>query len=142
MSNILTALEPLRELIKFTLELPVVKVSFAALLCPVAMVIEREVKRSDLLASLRQAIADAGLTEKAVAIDADIRPSLVSMRLAGEKPVTFDFLSSMPTAVMQFFVVRLAQRVGMPPMVEAGARLARRQARMTLAEAKGKAGVA
>lgn len=145
MGDILDLLEPTRQSILLTLNLYWVKVAalvvFGWLACPMAVAVQREADRLDLHASLRQAIADAGLSEKAVAIDLDIDKSLLSLRLSGERPVTFDTLAGMPLAVRQWFLVRACERIGVPNTVTVGARLARRQARMSL-HSHQKAGIA
>jgi hypothetical protein len=138
MDAILHSLEPLREFTKFTLELYAVKLIALAVfgfLCPVAVCIQRD----HLHAALRQAIADAGLSEKQAA--GTHSPHLLSMRLNGNKPITFDTLAQMPEGVLPHFLVRVACLVGVPNTVTVGARLARRQARMSLASNQ-KAGVA
>ncbi len=138
MDAILHSLNAWRESTEFTVALPYMRLAALMLLglCyPVAVCIQR----GDLHAALRQAIADAGLSEKQVA--GTHSKSLLSMRLSGQKPVTFDTLSQMPVEVVQWFLVRAACSVGVPHAVIVGARLHRRQARMALHAAQ-KAGIA
>lgn len=122
MAAILNALEPLREFTKFTLELHAVRLIALAVfgfLCPVAVCIQRD----HLHAALRQAIADAGLSEKQAA--GEHSAHLLSMRLNGNKPITFDTLAGMPTEAIQWFAVELAALVGVPHRAVVGARLAK-----------------
>jgi len=101
------------------------------------------VSRDALLADLRRALLDAGVTDKQLAGDLQVCQSVVSLKLSGQRPLTFDTLAKFPGEALQWFVVRLAERIGVPSTVTAGARLARRQARMSIGHAHArKAGVA
>lgn len=102
------------------------------------------VQRDDLLRSIREALHHAELQHKAVAgYMGDVNLSLVSLRLNGGKPLTVDTLAKLPVEFWQWWAVCVNRQVGTPALVRSGARLARRQARMSLPGAPAKkAGVA
>jgi hypothetical protein len=75
------------------------------------------------LRALRRALGHAGVSDKQVAIGAGLSASVTGRKLRGEKPVTFEFLNSLPVEAIQWFAVELSAAVGTPPQVESGARL-------------------
>jgi hypothetical protein len=96
---------------------------------------------ADVLADVRAALRLAGLSDKAAAADMAVNQGLCSQKLHGDRPLTIRALSLLPTEFWRWFAVVTAQRHGVPVMVTAGARLARRQARMSVPRDP-KAGVA
>jgi len=139
MDSILAALNHWHQSTEFAASVPWLRLVATVLAGGVYCAAGFAVQRDDLLAALRQAIADAGLQEKQVATGSK---GLLSQKLSGVRPLTFDALAEMPVPVIQWFTVRLCERVGIPSTVLTGARLARRQARMTLRATSQKAGVA
>lgn len=100
------------------------------------------VSSDDLRADIREAMRHAGVSSKALAIDLGVTESLLSRKFSGEKALTLDTLAAMPDEFWRWFAISLAHRCGTPALVTSGARLARRQARMSLSHKNGKAGVA
>ncbi len=122
---------------------PAAQVIGAWALVVLPLLIWLAISREDLRADVRAALRQAGITDKAAQIDMGISKSVYSRKLSGEKPLTLEALEALPVDFWQWFAVALAQRHGVPLTVLAGARLARvarRQARMSLPNEK--AGVA
>lgn len=129
MDVILNALNESRQLTVFTVIQQVALYGGAALS---AVLVAMAVCRDEVKAAMRM----ADISRKEAAITMGISEPLLSMRLSGEKPLTFESLAPMPAVFWQWFAVALAQRVGVPATVDVGARLARRQARMSLSTNK------
>lgn len=98
-------------------------------------------RRGVLLEAVKEAMRMADVALTSAAIDMDVSKGVLSRKLSGEKPLSLDALSCLPDEFFQWFAVALAQRVGVPQTVQVGARLARRQARMSLTQQQ-KVGVA
>jgi hypothetical protein len=136
MDSILNLLNTLREGTLF----PVVHLVASLIAAGVPFML-MAVDRDDLLLAVREAMRLAGITDKAARIDLGVAKGNLADRLAGNRPMTLDVLARMPLEFFQWWPVVLAKHYGLPTTIEVGARLARRQARMTL-EARIKAGVA
>lgn len=106
----------------------------AAVLGAGVVLVQIVVQRDDLLADLRAALRHAGLADKEAAYAMGVSKGLASHKLHGERPLTFDAAAKLPAEVWQWFAVALAERYGVPATVTAGARLARRQARMSMTQ--------
>jgi len=137
MDQILIALNESRQSTLF----PLAQSVALLLMCFVQLVIGMAVSREDIRTDVRSALRHAGITHKAAAIDMGISEGLLSRKLSGDKPLTFESLEPLDAIFWQWFAVLTAQRHGVPATVTAGARLARRQARMAL-PLHAKAGVA
>jgi len=131
MDPILQALNDWRQSTEFPPLLPYLR----ALLIPVLFggptVLVHLLTRDDLLADIRAALRDAGLSDKQAAADMAISKGLCSRKLHGDKPLSVDALAHLSPEFFQWLAVRLAARVGVPVAVDAGTKLAR-QARMGL----------
>lgn len=87
-------------------------------LCAVGLVLTHE-----LLADLRTAIRRAGYTDSQVAAELDMSTGNLADRLSGERPFTFGTFGKLPVDVLRWFAVGVAERLGVPMAVRAGASL-------------------
>ncbi len=135
MENILHSLLAFQQTTMFAAALPYLRVAFAlAVVFAMSVVIAPE----DVLADVRAALRHADVTPKAFTCNKGV----VSEKLTGKRPLTLQTLAPLPVEFWQWFAVQLAARVGVPQTVAAGARLARRQARMSLSHNNQREGVA
>lgn len=81
---------------------------------------------------VKAALRHADISHKEAAITMGISEGLLSRKLSGDKPLTFESLAPLPAIFWQWFAVVLSQRHGVPALVASGARLSRRRARMSL----------
>ena len=106
------------------------------MLCLLPPVVLAMAVRAEMRADIRSAMRHAGMSEKEAAITLNVSQGLLSRKLSGEKPLTFESLEGLPAIFWQWFAVLMAQRHGVPALVGTGARLSRRQARMGMAVQK------
>lgn len=101
------------------------------LLCAGAVICRDEVN-----AALRM----ADISHKEAALTMGISEGLLSRKLSGDKPLTFESLAKLPAIFWQWFAVALAHTHGIPALAGSAARLSRRQARMSLPSTIAKVG--
>ncbi len=134
MDAILTALNAFRQSTVFTALQPFF-LSLAVTL-PLLMALA-VVERDAVIKAVRDALRHAGITDKEVGYYfGEISKGLVSHLLSGDRPMTLDRLALLPVEFWQWFAVALAESAGVPHTVEVGARLRRRQARMSIEQHK------
>lgn len=138
MDSIVDALNAFRQTTEFTELLPVMRLLFSGLLCGVFVAVTAIATRDDLIADVRAALRDIGMVERQAADAMAMGKAALSLKFSGERPLTFNDLASLPDEFFQWFALRLSYRVGLPEAVEAGARMTRRQVRMTLDTAQEK----
>lgn len=87
----------------------------------------------DVLGDIRKALRHAGLSDKEASFFFKVGKATCSKKLSGVHPLTVQKLALLPVEFWQWWAVVTAVRHGVPAPVTTGARLARRQARMSLA---------
>jgi hypothetical protein len=122
MDPILDALNTWRESTQFAAVLPWLRVAATAVAGLAALAV---VTPSDVLADIRAALRHAGIPDKVAAMEMEVSKGLASLKLSGERPLTVQALSKLPTEFWQWLAVEIAERHGVPEVVEAGARLSR-----------------
>jgi hypothetical protein len=73
--------------------------------------------RDEVKAALRM----ADISHKEAAITMGVCPALLSRKLSGDKPLTFESLQKLPPAFWQWFFLLGAQRHGLPSVIQTGA---------------------
>jgi len=131
MDAILRTLNDWRQSTEFTELLPYFRAALSGVWTGAMLALASLLTRDDLLADIRAALRDAGLSDKQAAADMAISNGLCSRKLHGDKPLSVDALAHLSPEFFQWLAVRLAARVGVPVAVDAGTKLARR-ARMGL----------
>lgn len=141
MDDILAALNDWRNGTLFQAWLPYLRAGVAFLfgLCwGVAIAV---LQPEDVLAQWKAAIKLAGLSDKEAAYYCGESKSHWSERMSGVLPFTMQMAAKLPVEVWQWFHILGNRHVGTPELVRSGARLARRQVRISLVNPT-KAGIA
>ncbi len=140
MGEILDLLNSFREGSLYPLALPYLKVA-ALLIVGAGAGVAMTVRCDDALADVRTALRQAGITDKEAAGYFGGSIGNFSDRMTGERSLTIQKLASLPAEFWRWWAVATAVRHGLPVPVTVGARLARRQARMSMPQSQ-KVGVA
>jgi hypothetical protein len=107
---------------------PYLRIAFAGLWVGAYAFTTIVLTSDDVLASVRDALRKADVSPKHFTCNKGV----VSEKLTGKRPLTLQTLAPLPVEFWQRWAVEIAMRVGVPVDVTVGARLARRQARMSL----------